>query len=179
MRRVLVIVAVAALLMTVSLKAQAPQGPPMPGPEVKRLAYQVGTWKVEGEAKPFGPMPGGKFSATEKCEWLTGGFFITCHNDGTSPMGNEKAVSFTGYDANKKMYTYNEFSSMGERIDAKGTVDGDTWHWTAEDEMGGVKMSVRVTVKEVSKTEYTFKLEMSQNGGEFTTVEVATGKKVM
>jgi hypothetical protein len=27
---------------------------------------------------------------------------------------------------------------------------------------------VRVTIKDVSKTEYTFKLEMSQNGGEFS-----------
>jgi hypothetical protein len=68
---------------------------------------------------------------------------------------------------------------MGERIDAKGTVSGDTWHWTADDQMGDVKISVRVTVKEVSKTEYTFKLEMSQNGGEFATVEEATGKKVV
>jgi len=44
--------------------------------------------------------------------------------------------------------------------------------------MGDAKISVRVTVKEVSKTEYTFKLEMSQNGGEFSVVEEATGHKV-
>jgi len=37
---------------------------------------------------------------------------------------------------------------------------------------------VRVTIKQVSKTEYTFKLEMSQNGGEFSVVEEATAHKV-
>jgi hypothetical protein len=37
---------------------------------------------------------------------------------------------------------------------------------------------VRVTIKQVSKIEYTFKLEMSQNGGEFSVVEEVTGHKV-
>jgi len=44
--------------------------------------------------------------------------------------------------------------------------------------MGDAKISVRVTIKHVSETEYTFKLEMSQNGGEFSAVEEATGHKV-
>ena len=39
------------------------------GPEVAKLAYYVGTWRGEGEAKagPFGP--GGKLSSTTTCEW--------------------------------------------------------------------------------------------------------------
>jgi acyl-CoA thioesterase FadM len=57
-------------------------------------------------------------------------------------------------------------------------VNGDTWNWTAESKMGDAKISVRVTIKQVSKTEYTFKLEMSQNGGEFSVVEEVTGHKV-
>jgi hypothetical protein len=44
--------------------------------------------------------------------------------------------------------------------------------------MGDTKMSVRVTIKEVSQTEYTFKLEMSQNGGEFSVVQETTAHKV-
>jgi hypothetical protein len=63
-------------------------------------------------------------------------------------------------------------------IKAKGTVNGDTWNWTAESKMGDAKISVRVTIKHVSETEYTFKLEMSQDGGEFSGVEEATGHKV-
>jgi hypothetical protein len=96
----------------------------------------------------------------------------------TGPMGPAKGVSFMGYDPNEKVYTYHEFTSTGEAIDSKGTVSGDTWNWTAESKMGDAKISVRVTIKEVSKTEYTFKLEMSQNGGEFSVVEEATGHKV-
>src|SRR6266699_213558 len=127
-KRMTVLLAVCMMFLVISIQAQAPQGPPKPGPEVKKLDYNIGTWNVEGEAKPFGPMPGGKFTATEKCEWYSGGFFVMCHSE--------------------------------------GTVNGDTWNWTAESKMGEAKISVRVTIKQVSKTEYTFKLEMSQNGGE-------------
>ena len=178
MKRTTVLLAVCTMFLATSLRAQAPQGPPKPGPEVSKLTYNVGTWKLEGEAKPFGPMPGGKFSSLEKCEWYSGKFFVMCHSDVTGTMGPAKSVSFLGYDPNDKVYTYHEFTSTGEAIDAKGTVSGDTWNWTSESKMGDAKISVRVTIKEVSKSEYTFKLEMSQNGGEFSVVEEATGHKV-
>jgi hypothetical protein len=177
-KRVTVLLAFCAMFLAISIQAQAPQGPPKPGPEVKKLAYNIGTWNLEGVAKPFGPMPGGKITGTEKCEWLSGGFFVTCHSQGTGPMGPGKSVSFLGYDPNEKVYTYHAFSSMGDAIDSKGTVNGDTWNWTSDSKMGDTKMSVRVTIKEVSPTEYTFKLEMSQNGGEFAVVEEMTGRKV-
>src|SRR5215472_1235894 len=170
-KRMAVLLAACMVFLATSLQAQAPQGAPKPGPELKKLDYNIGTWKVEGEAKPFGPMPGGKFTGTEKCEWYSGGFFVMCHSEGTGPMGPGKSVSFIGYDSTEKVYTYLEFTSTGDAIDSKGTVSGDTWNWTAESKMGDAKISVRVTIKQVSKTEYTFKLEMSQNGGEFSVVE--------
>jgi Protein of unknown function (DUF1579) len=108
-KRMTVLLAVCTMFLATSLQAQAPQGPPKPGPEVKKLDYNIGTWNVEGEAKPFGPMPGGKFTATEKCEWYSGGFFVVCHSEGAGPMGPAKGVSFMGYDPNEKVYTYHEF----------------------------------------------------------------------
>jgi hypothetical protein len=70
------------------------------------------------------------------------------------------------------------FTNTGDAIDSKGTLSGDTWNWIAESKMGDAKINVRVTIKEVSKTESTFKLEMSQNGGEFSVVEESTSHKV-
>jgi Protein of unknown function (DUF1579) len=177
MRRATLLLSVCMMSLAVSIQAQAPQGPPKPGPEVKKLAYNVGIWNVEGDSKPFGPMPGGKITSTEKCSWLSGGFFVTCHSEGTGPMGSEKSVSFMGYDADQKVYTYHAFDSTGGVIDSKGTVNGDTWNWTADSKMGDDKYNVRVTIKRVSPTEYTFKLEMSKNGGEFAVVEELTGRK--
>jgi hypothetical protein len=42
MKRIIGSVAICVLLLGVSIQAQAPQGSPKPGPEVKRLAYFVG-----------------------------------------------------------------------------------------------------------------------------------------
>lgn len=178
MRRAASLVSICVMSLAVSLQAQAPQGPPKPGSEVKKLAYNVGTWNIEGESKAFGPMPGGKVASTEKCSWYSGGFFVTCHSEGTSAMGTGKSVSFMGYDADQKVYTYHEFDSTGGVIDSKGTVNGDTWNWTADSKMGDDKYAARVTIKHVSSTEYTFKLEMAKNGGEFSVVEEMTGHKV-
>lgn len=178
MKKLAVLFPVGVLSLAVSIQAQAPQGPPKPGPEVKKLAYNLGTWNLEGESKAFGPMPGGKVSSTEKCSWYSGGFFVMCNSQATGPMGSGKSVSFMGYDADQKVYTYHAFESSGDVIDAKGTVDGDTWNWTADSRMGDDKYSVRVTVKHVSPTEYTFKLEMSKNGGDFSVVQEMTGHKV-
>lgn len=190
MRRTLFAVAICATLCTVFTLAQTQTPPkpvpktavptpkvavpakqavaapamPKPGPEVQRLAYFVGTWKTTGMV-PAGAMgPGGKTTANEKCEWLSGGFFVVCHADGTGPNGPEKSIGIMGYDANEKTYTYHAFSNSGEAIMAKGQVTGTTWNWTSESKMGPVTASVRVTLKELSKSEYTFKLEMSQDG---------------
>jgi hypothetical protein len=159
-------------------QAAAAPAMPKPGPEVQRLAYFIGTWKTVGTSQP-GPMgPGGKSTATEKCEWLPGGFFAVFHSDGTGPSGPEKSIGIMGYDAAAKTYTYHAFDNTGNAIEAKGQVSGDTWNWTSESKMGPVTASVRVTIKEVSKTQYTFKLEMSQDGKTWATSGESTSTKV-
>jgi hypothetical protein len=177
-RRAIVPIAVCALLLAATSQAQAPPGPPKPGPEVKRLGYFVGNWKSTGEMKP-GPMgPGGKITATDKFEWLPGGFFVVLHSKGTSSMGPFEGVAYMGYDVNRKVHTYHEFTSTGEAVTSEGTVTGDTWTWTSEEKQGSTVTNVRVTLKEVSNTEYTFQLEMSQNGGAWMTVEESKSTKV-
>lgn len=178
MKRALVLLAVCTILMALTSQAQAPQGPPKPGPELKRLAYFVGTWKTTGEMKP-GPFgPGGKMTSTDKVEWMKGGFFTVTHSAGMSSMGSGQETSFTGYDPNEKVYTYHAFNSMGEAIAAKGTVTGDTWNWTTEEKAGGNTTNIKVTIKEVSKNEYTFKMEFSQNGGAWSTLAESNSTRV-
>lgn len=181
MKRMLLLVAACTIALAGSGLAQAPQAPqapPKPGPELKRIGYFVGTWKTEGEDKP-GPMgPGGKSTMTEKAEWMPGGFFVVSHSDGMTPMGAAHGLGVMGYDVNNKVYTYNAFDSMGQAISATGTVTGDTWNWKSESKVGTMTMSVRVTIKEVSPTAYTFKLEMSQSGGPWMTATEAKSTKI-
>src|SRR5688572_18950405 len=83
--------------------AQAPQAP-KPGPEQERLGYFVGKWTVEGEMKP-GPMgPGGKFTASDNCEWFEGRFSVVCRSEGKMPMGPSKSLGILGYSTEEKVY---------------------------------------------------------------------------
>jgi len=52
------LVVLSALILIAALRAQAPEGPPKPGSEHEKLAYFVGKWTSEGEAK-----------ATPLCSW--------------------------------------------------------------------------------------------------------------
>lgn len=166
-KRTLVAVAILALL-SAPILAQAPPGPPKPGPEHKRLSYFVGKWMIEGEEKP-GPFgPGGKFTGTDTTEWFSGGFFLVTHSEGKGATGPFKGQSTMGYSAEEKAYTFHMIDMMGIEIAARGKVAGKTWTWTNDMKIGGKNHRGRFTITETSPTAYTTKLEMSTEGGPST-----------
>src|ERR1700733_15346582 len=74
--------------MALGAAALAQMELPKPGPEHKKLDMFAGLWTLDGDMKP-GPMgPGGKMTETEKGDWMDGGFFIVCHADFKSSMGD-------------------------------------------------------------------------------------------
>ena len=148
--------------------AQAPSGA-KPGPEYARLGYFVGKWTGEGEAKP-GPMgPGGKFTSSDDCEWFEGHYSVVCHSEGKMPTGPSKSIGILGYSAEEKVYTYYgvDNTNMTMASVPKGTVHGDTWTYTDEGMMGGKKVKTRVTIKELSPTTYTFRIEAQGPDGKW------------
>jgi hypothetical protein len=178
MKRSVAIALVAFFVLAQTIPAQAPPQPPKPGPAHKRLAYFVGTWTAEGEAKasPFGPA--GKFSVKERNEWFTGGLFLVTHADEKGPLGEVKGLSIMGYDPDQKVYTYYAINSAGMIEASKGTVSGDTWTWTSDTKAGGKMVKSRFTVKEVSPTSYNYKFETA-DGGNWTTIMEGTCNKVV
>jgi hypothetical protein len=142
------------------------QDMPKPGPEHAKLDYFTGHWISEGDVKA-GPMgPGGKFHAEDHAEWMDGRYFLVLHSKftgGGMPAG--VSTAYMGWDANDKVYTYDEFNSTGEAIHSKGTFDGTNWVWTNEMKMGPQTMKGRFSVKIVSGTTYNYKFEMSDDGG--------------
>ncbi len=143
---------------------------PKPGPEHKKLEMFAGSWALDGDMKAGSMGPGGKVTENEKCEWMEGGFFLVCHAEYKSGMGDGTGLAVMGYSADDKAFTYREFNSFGEFMDSKGSVDGDTWIWTGDEKMGGAVIKGRFTMKIVSPTSYTFTSEMSQDGTKWTTV---------
>lgn len=138
---------------------------PKPGPEVKKLDYFTGHWMSEGDVKP-GPMgPGGKFHSDDQGEWMEGGYFVVWRSKFTGGgMGAGSSTAYMGWDPNDKVYTYDEFNSMGEAVHSKATVDGDTWTWVNEMKMGPQTMKGRFTMKILSPTSYGYTFEMSSDG---------------
>jgi hypothetical protein len=155
------------LLGTVALAQMEMPKPPL---ELKKLDMFVGVWTLEGDMKPSAMGPGGKTTENEKCEWMEGAFYLVCHTDFKTTMGNGSGISVMGYSADDKTYTYREFNSWGEFDDSKGSLDGDTWTWTNEEKMGGQVMKGRFTMKVTSPASYNFTYEMSQDGSKWTTV---------
>jgi Protein of unknown function (DUF1579) len=144
---------------------------PKPGAEHKKMDVFVGSWTLDGDMKP-GPMgPGGKMNEKEKCEWMEGSFYVVCHASYTMQnMGSGTGLAVMGYSNDDKTYTYREFSSDGEFVDSKGTVDGDTWTWIGDEKMGGMTSKGRFTMKMTSPTSYNFMFEMSPDGTKWTTL---------
>ncbi len=170
MKRISMLAVLLAVVFAIALNAQAQMEMPKPGPELKKLDMFAGSWTLEGDMKP-GPMgPGGKSTETEQCKWMDGDFFLVCHTDFKSSMGNGIETSYLGYDADDKVYTYDSFNSMGEADHSKGTVDGDTWTWASDSKMGGQTMKGHFIMKVSSPASYSFKFDMSPDGTTWTTV---------
>lgn len=159
-----------AAWLVLSGAALAQMQMPKPGPEHKKLDIFAGTWTLNGETKASSMGPAGKVTENEKCEWMEGGFFLVCHTDFKTTMGDGSGVSVLGYSAEDKTYTYREFNSWGEFTDSKGSLNGDAWTWTSDEKMGGMSMKGRFTMKVTSPTAYDFSFEMSQDGTQWSTV---------
>ncbi len=160
--------------------AQAPAGPPKPGPEQKRLGYFVGSWHDEAEIKQNPFMPAGKMTTDSTCAWFAGGFSVVCNSTGTSPMGPTKEIGILGYSTEEKVYTYVGVDNgpMAMTSVPRGTVHGSTWVYTDEAKMGGKLVKSRYVITETSPTSYVFKWEvLGDNGAWQTTIEGTSTKK--
>ena len=164
------ILACMTLLLWTASSARAQTETPKPAPELKKLDYFVGTWIARGEIKP-GPMGrGGKFTGTNRVQWMDGGFFLVTHSEFNGAMGKGTETAYMGYDSNDSMYTYDSFNSLGEADHAIGNVDGDTWTWLSESRIGPQTLKARLTIKVLSASSYKFKFETSPDGTTWNTV---------
>lgn len=166
---------VSAVLFAASLSAQMPR--PTPAPELKKLDYFVGTWKVESELKPGAFGPGGKISGKDHIQWMEGNFFLIIHTEFASPsLGNGVEYSLIGYDSRNKQYTYSSFNSSGEHEVATGHLDAGGKVWTWDSAPGSEGPRWRYTETVLSPTSYAVKFEIS-NATAWSTVMEATATR--
>ena len=126
---------IVALIAVLGLSAAAQMAPPTPAPELKKLDYFIGTWTIDATIGPGPWGAGGKFTSTGTDEWLKGNFFVIGHADFSLPAemgGGGTGISILSYDPDKKVYTEDRYDSNGQHQKSSGTLNGDTWTWTSE-----------------------------------------------
>jgi hypothetical protein len=155
------------LIVIASVAAQSPGAAPKPGPEHKRLEAFLGKWNTEGQAQtsPYGPA--GKITAVDTFEWLPGGFFMPHRWDTRQGATEIKGMEVIGYDSKDKIYTSRFFDNFGNSGLFKATVQGNTWTWTGDSEVGGKALKERCTAVIVSADVFTNKCEYSMDGNKW------------
>jgi hypothetical protein len=125
MRLLAVVIAIVAFEAG-AVVAQQPELPKSTA-EHQRLAAFVGNWTIEGEMKAGPTEARGRITATDRSAWVPGNFFVQRLYEGKSPMGEGRGLEILGYDAVRKVYTYNTFDSVGTVGSGTMTVKGNTW----------------------------------------------------
>ncbi len=170
--------AVLALLLAPALGAQTPQQFNRPSAAHAKLTYFVGSWSFTGDIQPSPMGPGGPFTATDTCEWFSGGFFVVCRSNGQGPSGATQGLYFLGYSAERQRYTYAGIGNdQGEQGEATGTISGDVWSWDADFTANGQAMKGRYTLTQKNANSYTFKWEVAPAGGPFAVVQSGTATR--
>ena len=173
----LFIVCVCSFALSISSFAQAPTASPIATtpPEVQKLAYYLGTWKGEGEAKsgPFGPA--GKLSSTTTCDWFSGGFHLVCRGEESGPTGKRTFLNIKTYDEKAKAYTEYGISSLGDsEYQTGGSIVGNKRTFVFNIDVEGKPTKLRYTEVQVSPTLFTYQAEASIDGGPWKVI--AEGK---
>lgn len=175
MKRFTTILGFAILALAVGASAQ--MQPPKPGPELKKLEYFVGNWKSHATLNMGPNAPKAEISASDTDEWMSGGFFVVNHSSFQGTIGTGEEIEIMGYDTDAKVYTYDSFNSNGQHEQAKGTMDGDTWTWNSDLNMGGQMVKTQYIQKILSPDSFSFKLNISPDGSNWSTVMEGTATK--
>ena len=135
--------------------------------------FYLGTWEIEG-VLPESPLgPAGEFLGTETVRYLGG-----CTYESTVEAAIDGDAVTTRvqmfYDRRAKYLVRLEEDSRGFRLVKSGRVGGDsggynTHHWTAPQiALGGSQVQVRGTSRATSPFDVQVRMQMSVDGGPFT-----------
>jgi hypothetical protein len=144
MKRSVIMVAVAGLLLSIAAQAQAPV--PKPGPEHKKMEIWVGDWTFveEGPATPFGPAY--KISGKSMVKPILGGFFVEFRSEAKGTAGPVQYFEVDSYNPETKKYTWNGFGSEGSIHVVTYTINGTSVPYSGTQIISGKQAKIRGTV---------------------------------
>ncbi len=151
---------------------------PDAGPEIQRLGWLVGKWRLEGEVKENPFVSAGKMEASLDCQWFSGGTGLLCVYDLAFSDARMQEVSFYGYDPEAKSYWCYDTDSTGMSSLGTVAIDGKSWTHVFGYKMNGKPVKMRLVLFDLTPTSCSWKNEFSLAGGPWTLFQEGKASKV-
>ena len=118
-------------------------------------------------------------TGTNECRWFQGNFAVVCESLSESPLGKMKGLAILAYSVADKAYTYYGLDASGMAMTTvpHGTVEGATWTFADERDVGGTKVKSRYVVEELSPSSAKYRWEILAPDGSWKTVAEGTQTK--
>ncbi len=141
---------------------------PDAGPELKRLGWLVGSWKLDGESKGSPLLPAGKISATLDGQWFSGGSQLVCLYNVMYPNGPAQELSVYGYDSEAKAYWNYDMDSTGLNSFGKVIIQETGWTHVWDFKVGGKSVKMRLVLFDITPNGCAWKNDYSMAGSPWT-----------
>jgi hypothetical protein len=161
MKRAPIVATTALLVAAAAGQAQEAK----PGPKHQKLAFWIGEWTIEAEAKPNPLFPEGPYNATMTAEWFEGGFQVLCRYNWTGALGPYAELNIMGYDQVNGEYFNYAIDGLGGNMVFTGPAEDNVFTYLAEFEAEGTHVAFRWTVTDTSPGVVTWTSELSIDGG--------------
>ena len=125
--------ALAALAACVSQGNQNRERETKPAIRPQGLSPFVGTWKTTGATRATADAPSERIDATDRYEWMEGGFFLLHHVDSRTPYAG-KALEIIGQDTVGDRYRVTGYDSEGRTRTSTYELKGRELRISAETE---------------------------------------------
>ena len=111
-------------------------------PDLKRLDYFAGKWRVDADVKATPLSAASTASGTDECEWFAN-LHMVCKAEAKGAAGQYKTMRVMSHMPALKQYSAYTVDSLGFGSLGAGTFQANTWTFTTE--LAGSKL--RVTMK--------------------------------
>ena len=141
----------------------------------RRLEVFEGTWMGEEtlHPSPWDPVGGAATGRLESRMGLDGFFLITDYVEERGGRVRYRGHGVYGWDPREQLYTMHWYDSMGSKVSAKGSWEGEVLTYSQRSETG----HARYVYTPQDSGRYHFRIEVSQDGHAWASVMEATYRK--